>query len=181
MVISAREDDSLTQFFWGLYDTYVSTGQVSFPAASARPTFDLFADSDQYIEDMPWFTSGELVSSRLRDLLMRLEPDRFFVCDTRILYQDSIWLDRGQYFMVFATNVVKCHDQARTTWRRGIKRHLADKFFLDPEQVPSDTHLFRAFGRESKTIISHKVREEMDSAGMKGCCYFPPDDLVPLW
>lgn len=181
MAVSALEDDSLNQFFWGLYDKYVIAGQIDFPTPSVLPTFDLYAYSEQFVEDMPWFTQGELVSGRLKDLLARLAPNQFFACDTRLICRGSVWMDRGKYFLIFATNIIKCHDESRTTWRRGIKYHLADKFFLDPQRVPQDTHVFRAFGRESNTFISHRVREEMDAAGMTGCCYYPPDDLVPLW
>ncbi|MEK6702953.1 MAG: DUF1629 domain-containing protein [Planctomycetota bacterium] len=152
-----------------------------YPSVLPSTPIEFVVHDGPVIEDMPWCPEARVISIRLRELIESIDPGHVQYSDVRFIRDNKEWLDAGPYFIAFATRVVRCHDEAKTTWRRGRIVPEADQFHLDPSRVPANCHIFRPFGRERLIIISHAIRQAMDVEGMKGCCYFDPNDYLPLW
>jgi hypothetical protein len=181
MVLQEHDYELVSSLRASTLQEYWRSGSMEFLKRSIMPMIDFAASRDDVVDDMPWFPSLPVVSAPLREILQTAEPESLVFSDCRVFHKEKVWMPKGRYFVVWATRVVVCHDEHRTTWRQGEAKRVADKFFLDVDRVPSSAHVFRPLGRERTTFISHLVRERMDAADMKRCSYFPPDDLVPLW
>ncbi len=128
-------------------------------------------------EDMPWCGEAIIVSERLKQLLLRFEPDMLDFVPTVLTYEGEPWTE-VQYSLINTRRIVECHDPDISV----VKPDVGGK---DPVQVshftfaerplPDGAHLARVKYFYVSLVVSDEVRRAMEAEGLTGCCFFSPN------
>lgn len=132
-------------------------------------------------EDMPWCGEGKIVSTRMKNLLLRFEPNMLDFYDVSLTMGGEPWTE-VQYHHLNTRRVVECHDPEGSVYKPTMWGGMEmSPFFFDMQPLPQGVHLSRVMHFESTWVVSDTVRQAMEAEGMTGCCFFDPNPPVPLW
>ncbi|MBY0263093.1 MAG: hypothetical protein K2Q20_12165 [Phycisphaerales bacterium] len=170
--------DDYQEYEWRCWEAYAAAGHSGdYPLVTppSRSFVATFANCGK-CEDMPWCPEEPVVSARLWRLLTSMQPEGLNAIPLNGQCEGDT-PPHTEYVCVHASLVVECHDVARSHFNTGAAWNNLRVFVIDPARVPPDVHVFRPRYMESRTIISHAVREAMEAAGMTGCPWFSSDSL----
>mgnify|MGYP003387396512 CR=1 FL=1 len=129
------------------------------------------------IDDMPCCLGITIVSRRLRDLLVQFDSTVRF-SPANVSVPKGMMHDLPEYFWVHVSRVVPCEDVQRSKWTMDAPKPSLSRFVLDEDRVPPNVHCFRPWGYENKWIVSNEVRIAIEGAGMRGCLFAEPTNIV---